>query len=250
MFYLDPYLGKSESLYRYASLFWQSLNQPIYMSMHSPRMFYPAEHYSFGTSQHFSTVTRHELADISQAMQAARAAFLENARHLILLWNSATDLRTVLGRIKCDSSLPFSSRGFNELANGLIHAVERGELIFVPSHEDLRMCVEEIRKDRLEERLVDLPGSAFNAFSQAEAPHARLHRDSIRPFEYQPKDSDGDLTKLAARGVNEADEADCFAIYEREMEECQFTRAMYQDTRTYLLCTQRAFIRYQQCRGY
>ncbi|AIP71655.1 hypothetical protein [Burkholderia pseudomallei] len=56
---------------------------------------------------------------------------------------------------------------------------------------------------------------------------------------------------VAARGVGEAEEAECHAKYELDMEQCQFARAMYGgDLRTYSLCTSRAFENYQACRGY
>ncbi|QGZ57005.1 hypothetical protein [Paraburkholderia acidiphila] len=71
-----------------------------------------------------------------------------------------------------------------------------------------------------------------------------------QPFAYQPDYLSDDVTQVAARGVSAADEADCFAMYETEMQECDFARAIYQDPRTYSLCAQRAFSNYQTCRGY
>ncbi|HKT91779.1 MAG TPA: hypothetical protein VJS18_06350 [Paraburkholderia sp.] len=72
----------------------------------------------------------------------------------------------------------------------------------------------------------------------------------VRPFEYQPANLSEDVTQVAARGVSEANEAECLAMYETEMQECDFARAIYQDPRTYSLCAQRAFSNYQTCRGY
>ncbi|NIF50772.1 hypothetical protein [Burkholderia sp. Ax-1724] len=73
---------------------------------------------------------------------------------------------------------------------------------------------------------------------------------NAQPFEYKEDASLGDLQELAARGVSEADEEECHVIYETEMEECSFARAMYRDNRTYALCSQRPFVNYQTCRGY
>ncbi|MFM0325614.1 hypothetical protein [Caballeronia glebae] len=70
------------------------------------------------------------------------------------------------------------------------------------------------------------------------------------PFEYSEDSSLGDVFDVAARGVSEADEAECYADYLFEMKECEFAGAMYQDPRTYALCQQRAFSRYQTCRGF
>ncbi|MFT4067569.1 hypothetical protein [Paraburkholderia sp.] len=71
-----------------------------------------------------------------------------------------------------------------------------------------------------------------------------------RPFEYTGDPQFGDVQELAARGVSEVDEAECFADYHSDMGQCQVVRAMYQDPRTYALCTQRAFDKFQACRGY
>jgi hypothetical protein len=73
---------------------------------------------------------------------------------------------------------------------------------------------------------------------------------NAQPFEFTPGVMSDDVTELAARGMSEAEEAECDALYERDMEECNFARAIYQDPRTYALCTQRAFSHYQSCRGY
>ncbi|EEA02566.1 hypothetical protein BH160DRAFT_2152 [Burkholderia sp. H160] len=71
-----------------------------------------------------------------------------------------------------------------------------------------------------------------------------------QPFKYTEVPQLGDVQELAARGVSEVDEAECFADYHSDMEQCQVARAMYQDPRTYALCTQRAFAKFQTCRGY
>jgi hypothetical protein len=60
----------------------------------------------------------------------------------------------------------------------------------------------------------------------------------------------GDVMELAARGVSEDDEAECHAQYELDMETCNAARAMYKNPAYFLACSQRAFERYQQCRGY
>jgi hypothetical protein len=70
------------------------------------------------------------------------------------------------------------------------------------------------------------------------------------PFEYQPDALSDDVTELAARGVNEAQEAECFAEYDIDMEMCSAGGAMYNSPAYYLECKARAFQKYQQCRGY
>ncbi|WP_244848607.1 hypothetical protein [Caballeronia sp. SL2Y3] len=69
-------------------------------------------------------------------------------------------------------------------------------------------------------------------------------------FEYGDSSPTDEVTALAARGVSEEHEAECAALYDRDMDECNFARAIYQDPRTYALCAERAFSNYQTCRGY
>ncbi|KWC24799.1 hypothetical protein WL48_30470 [Burkholderia ubonensis] len=57
----------------------------------------------------------------------------------------------------------------------------------------------------------------------------------------------GDVLNVAA--VDPFQEEQCFARYEIDMEMCAVAGAMYKDPRTYALCKQRAFEKYQTCRG-
>lgn len=70
------------------------------------------------------------------------------------------------------------------------------------------------------------------------------------PFAYVPVASGGATDDLAARGVSESDEAECYAQYELDMDECRAYKAAMGGQRFMDLCSQRAFERYQQCRGY
>jgi len=71
-----------------------------------------------------------------------------------------------------------------------------------------------------------------------------------QPFEYGEDMPSGDVQDLAARGVSETEEAECFAEYETDMELCSAGGAMFNSFAYYQACTQRAFLKYQQCRGY
>ncbi|WP_423396014.1 hypothetical protein [Burkholderia sp. LMG 21824] len=57
----------------------------------------------------------------------------------------------------------------------------------------------------------------------------------------------GDALDVAA--VDPFQEEQCYARYEIDMEMCAAASAMYKDPRTYALCKQRAFDKYQTCRG-
>ncbi|TDV18306.1 hypothetical protein C7408_10361 [Paraburkholderia caballeronis] len=72
----------------------------------------------------------------------------------------------------------------------------------------------------------------------------------VQAFEYSDNLSDGDVMELAARGVSEGQEAECFAEYEARQAECQAYSALNRDPYTYLVCRQSAFRLYNQCRGY
>ncbi|AET87848.1 hypothetical protein BYI23_A000100 [Burkholderia sp. YI23] len=71
-----------------------------------------------------------------------------------------------------------------------------------------------------------------------------------QPFEFQPDTLSDDVTELAARGVSEANEVECFAQYERDMDECTAYRKAMGGVRFMDTCSQHAFQNYQQCRGY
>jgi hypothetical protein len=70
------------------------------------------------------------------------------------------------------------------------------------------------------------------------------------PFEYVKSATGDDVLSIAARGVSESHEAECFANYETDMDLCSAGRAMFQSPAYYTECKARAFANYQQCRGY
>ena len=70
------------------------------------------------------------------------------------------------------------------------------------------------------------------------------------PFEYSEESPPGNAIEIAARGVSEADEAECLADYELDLQMCDVARATFQDLRTLALCKARAFAKYQTCRGF
>jgi hypothetical protein len=91
-------------------------------------------------------------------------------------------------------------------------------------------------------------GALDNNFA-SDAGDSTLLSDA-QPFDYTPDPGGGDVEDLAARGVSEADEDDCYAQYERELEECKLYSAMTSDSYTYIACKAQAFANYNQCRGY
>lgn len=69
-----------------------------------------------------------------------------------------------------------------------------------------------------------------------------------QPFELPGDGSLMDGVQVAARSAEHEEE--CYAQYERELEECQAYRAMTKDPYTFVACKAQAFMNYNQCRGY
>ncbi|CAI8939813.1 hypothetical protein [Burkholderia ambifaria] len=82
----------------------------------------------------------------------------------------------------------------------------------------------------------DIAGSASTLLGDAQ------------PFELPADGGLMDGLQVAARSA--ADEEECYAQYERELEECQAYRAMTKDPYTFVACKAQAFMNYNQCRGY
>ncbi|MCA8016145.1 hypothetical protein [Burkholderia vietnamiensis] len=88
-------------------------------------------------------------------------------------------------------------------------------------------------------------GSAASFLDDASTPLG-----DAAPFELGSNAPSGDVLDLAARGLSEADEGECFAQYERDLEECNFYAGMTGQSYTFVACKAQAFARYNQCRGY
>jgi hypothetical protein len=88
-----------------------------------------------------------------------------------------------------------------------------------------------------------------DAFGDARADVSTPLGDA-QPFDLGSEPRSGDVMDVAARGVSEAEEAECFLRYEADMEFCNLKKALYNDMRTHFACQQEAFQNYQQCRGY
>ena len=73
---------------------------------------------------------------------------------------------------------------------------------------------------------------------------------NAEPFEYMKSATGNDVLSIAARGVDEAHEADCFSEYKIDMQQCDALAFHLGGARMSTLCKQNAFDRYQQCRGY
>ena len=87
-------------------------------------------------------------------------------------------------------------------------------------------------------------------FSDSDEADVRTPLGDAQPFELGESTVSDDVREMAARGVSEGQEAECFANYELDMENCNVKKALYQDLRTLLACQQEAFQKYQTCRGY
>ncbi|WP_204117436.1 hypothetical protein [Paraburkholderia sp. C35] len=92
--------------------------------------------------------------------------------------------------------------------------------------------------------------AASSANSSGAAWDATAVAFDFHPVESRSTATDADVLTIAARGVSEEQESECFGQYERDMMACDMIGAMYRDPRTFAECTRRAFSNYQICRGY
>jgi len=91
---------------------------------------------------------------------------------------------------------------------------------------------------------------AFDLGDVTDAGGATTPLGNAAPFEYIESVTGDDVMSIAARGVSEAHEADCFAEYERALDMCGAVAYPMGLNRGMALCRENAFDRYQQCRGY
>ncbi|MEX3895908.1 hypothetical protein [Paraburkholderia sp. BR10954] len=200
-----------------------------------------------------ASVPRESHDDIVQGMEEARAAWLRYSPSMLLSQQSY-ELRDMLGR--SHNRFHMYRMRDDEVAKALYNEVKGGSLIFVPERDEMRNCVQAIREQRemasragpvreQQSSDVDMLRSIYG-----NRPRVPQNLGNAKPFEYTPDALSDDVQTIAARGVSEAHEAECYALYDRDIEQCNVARAIYQDPRTYALCTQRAFFNYQSCRAY
>ncbi|WP_031361502.1 hypothetical protein [Caballeronia sordidicola] len=97
---------------------------------------------------------------------------------------------------------------------------------------------------------LDEPEGAIDLGEVTDVGSATTPLGDAAPLEYVKSVTGDDVMSLAARGVSEAQETECFAQYERDMDECTAYRSAMGGQRFMDTCSQQAFMNYQQCRGY
>ncbi|MBB5511286.1 hypothetical protein [Paraburkholderia atlantica] len=191
--------------------------------------------------------------DIVQGMEEARAAWLQHSPSK-LLSHQSYELRDMLGR--SDNRFHMYRMRDYEVAKALYNEVKDGSLIFVPERDEMRRCVQAIREQREDASRSDserarLPNDADMLRSIAgKSPRAPRNLGNAKPFEYTKHALSDDVQKISARGVSEFHEAECFAEYERNLDECNLYKGMTNAAYTFIACKQNAFTIYNQCRGY
>jgi hypothetical protein len=96
----------------------------------------------------------------------------------------------------------------------------------------------------------DRPESLADGTDTDDGDGASTRLSDAQPFEYSEDAMSDEAQDIAARGVSEDQEAKCFAQYERDMDECTAYRSAMGGQRFMNACSQRAFMNYQECRGY
>ena len=146
-----------------------------------------------------------------------------------------------------------------EVAQAVLRAVQDGDLIFVPEWDALRACVKAIQEDRQKRPAPAAQQHDRNPYATVQQMMGKPPRmpsglntplADAQPFNYQPDDLSDDVTDIAARGVSAAEDAECFAQYERDLDLCEALGGPMGGARGIALCKQNAFDNFQQFRGY
>ncbi|MGF6470722.1 hypothetical protein [Paraburkholderia youngii] len=200
-----------------------------------------------------ASVPREAHDDIVQGMEEARAAWLRYSPSMLLSLQSH-ELRDMLGR--SGNRFHMYRMRDHEVAKALYNEVKDGSLIFVPERDEIRKCVQAIREQREAASRSDsertrLPNDADMLRSlDGKIPRAPHNLGNAKPFGYTRDALSDDVQKISARGVSEFHETECFAEYERNLDECNLYKRMTNAAYTFITCKQNAFTLYNQCRGY
>ncbi|MGF6374125.1 hypothetical protein OKW40_006941 [Paraburkholderia sp. RAU6.4a] len=200
-----------------------------------------------------ASVPRESHDDIVQGMEEARAAWLRYSPSM-LLSHQPYELRDMLGR--SDNRFHMYRMKDEEVAKALYNEVKDGSLIFVPERDEMLKCVQAIREQR-EKASRTAPARAQQPADAdmlsslyGNSPRAPQNPGNAQAFNYQPDAVSDDVQDIAARGVSDFHEAECFAQYERDIDLCNALAGPMGGTRGIALCKTQAFQNYQQCRGY
>lgn len=109
---------------------------------------------------------------------------------------------------------------------------------------------DDVTADDLIKYIQSVIGSTPGEAAAPDADSSSSPLSDAQPFEYGDDSPLGEVQDVAARGVSEEDEAECYARYERDMDECNAYKLAMGGARFMESCSQRAFSNYQQCRGY
>ncbi|SMG26071.1 hypothetical protein [Paraburkholderia susongensis] len=200
-----------------------------------------------------ASVPREAHDDLVEGMKEARIAWLRHAPSLLLSFQSY-ELRNALG--ESDNIFHMNRMDNHQVARALYNEIKDGNLVFVPERDEMRKCVEAIRTQR-EKGSRQAPAHAqppadaevVRSF-YGNSPRVPRNLGNAQPFEYRPDAISDDMQDIAARGVDEAQEAECFAEYEARLDQCKLYRATTGNPYTLVACQQNAFRLYNQCRGF
>jgi hypothetical protein len=246
---LGSYLDVRE--WRYGHFFWRSVRKSQYLHIQCPWMFNVDKWFHFGLR---ASVPREAHEDIVQGMKEARAAWLKHAPSM-LLSHQSYELRDMLGRSR-HRFFQMNQMDDHQVARALYNEVKDGNLLFVPERDEMRQCVQVIREQREKgagpapARAQQLDGVEMLRSLYGNSPRVPRNLGDAQTFQYAEVATNGDVQEIAARGVSEEHEAECFAEYEFRLEQCKLYRATTGDPYTLIACQQNAFRLYNQCRGF
>lgn len=261
MLYLGPLYRASRESRKYMHLFYRSLRQPVYLSLQNPRMFNAARHLTFGTRRDFTEVTRQEIEDVTEAMQAARLAFLEGGGLHFSPSSGDTDMRAVLGKLSLPGGYrPIHQMNTPQVLEAVRDALIDGELIFVPEEDDLRACVKAIQEDRPKRPAPRVQSQQDNnpyatvQQMMGKPPRIPCGRDTplsdAQPFEYLP-DTVGNAEQDAASFLlSHEEKEECMEKWLEDQDICWSIGKAMGGYGTVQACIDRARYNYNICMGF
>ena len=150
---------------------------------------------------------------------------------------------------RCGAITP-SRQSFAEMAgNGSRMSASLDDAVSAPKSYSWMQSYADVSADDLIKYLESVIGSTPGEAAAPDADSATPLGDA-EPFSLGPDSSSNDMMTVAARGVSERDEGECYEEYERDMDLCNALGGPMGGARGLALCQQNAFLKYQQCRGF
>ncbi|MPW17694.1 hypothetical protein GCT13_12310 [Paraburkholderia sp. CNPSo 3157] len=225
--------------------------------------------------------SREQYDEVKEALKLARADFLQWSQPRS--WMANREMMPRLRGLLHDAGRNAPNMWDDEwVVHAVHHEVRMGNLIFAPPKDRLKEYIQQVRNERQRRaRTRSSPAPIQHAQPSDAITPSQLYRQRVpldtpsnssgesrfdvwdapgdpfstplsdaQPFEYSGDNPLSDVQDIAARGISEGQEAECFAEYERALDLCNALGGPMGAVRGVTLCRQNAFDNYQQCRGF